>query len=64
MQISPSTAKRFLREVGAARVSDDAATEFADMLNVYAYSVAKKAVKLSAHAKRKTVKRADISLAR
>ncbi len=63
MRVSPITAKRFFKDVGAERVSEDAALELADMLNRYAYSIAKKATRLSAHAKRKTVKRADVLLA-
>lgn len=63
MRVSMLTAKRFLQDVGATRVSRSAAMELADVVNMYAYSVAKKAVKLSAHAKRKTVNKADIRLA-
>ncbi len=64
MLISKSAAKRMIRNAGAARVGDDAAAEFANMINRFAYSIASKAVKLAAHAKRKTVEKSDIKLAR
>ena len=64
MSITRVAAKRILKEAGADRVSADAAEEFSEVINKYAYSVAKKAVSLSAHAKRKTIKKADIDLAK
>ncbi len=64
MLISKSAAKRIIREAGAVRVGDGAAAEFANMINSFAYGVASKAVKLAAHAKRKTVEKSDIKLAR
>lgn len=64
MSITKVTAKRMLKDAGAERVSDEASMEFADVINRYAYSIAKKAVSLSAHAKRKTVKKADVDLAK
>lgn len=64
MHVSKLTAKRILKHMGAARVSDDAAVEFADAINSYAYRTAGKAVKLTLHAKRKTVEKADITLAK
>jgi histone H3/H4 len=63
MPITKMTAKRILIEAGAKRVSDEAAVEFADTLNRIAYSISNKAVKLSAHAKRATIKKSDIELA-
>ena len=63
MAITKQSAKKILREAGAKRVSDSAALAFADMLNKYAYSIAKKASKLSLHAKRTTVKKVDVELA-
>ena len=42
MSITKQSAKKILREAGAKRVSDSAALAFADMLNKYAYSIAKK----------------------
>ena len=64
MTISKLTAKKILKSVGGDRIGDSAAVELAETLNAYAYSIAKKAVKLAKHAKRKTVKKADVELAR
>ena len=64
MAITESTVKKILRESGATRVSDSAVAEFSRLINKYAYSIAKKAVKLAAHAKRKTVEKSDIELAK
>lgn len=64
MSISKVAAKKILKDAGADRVSDSAALELAEIVNKYAYQLAKKAVSLSAHAKRKTIKKADIDLAR
>jgi DNA-binding protein len=64
MAITRVTAKRILKEAGAGRIGDDAAEELAEAINKYAYSIAKKAINLSAHAKRKTIKKADIDLAK
>jgi histone H3/H4 len=58
------TAKRILKSVGGDRISDSAAMELSETLNAYAYSIAKKAVKLAKHAKRKTVQKSDVELAR
>ncbi len=64
MSISKMTAKRILKSVGGDRISDSAAMELSETLNAYAYSIAKKAVKLAKHAKRKTVQKSDVELAR
>ncbi|MEM0201336.1 MAG: NFYB/HAP3 family transcription factor subunit [Candidatus Micrarchaeaceae archaeon] len=64
MPITKRTAKKILIEAGAKRVSDDASIELADTLNRIAYSISNKAVKLSAHAKRATIKKSDIELAK
>ncbi|MCL5100863.1 MAG: NFYB/HAP3 family transcription factor subunit [Candidatus Marsarchaeota archaeon] len=64
MPISKVTIKRMFKEAGADRVSNEAAAELAEIVNRYAYSIAKKAIKLSAHAKRKTIKKEDVDLAR
>ncbi len=64
MAITRVTAKRILKDAGAGRVSNDAAEELAETVSKYAYTIAKKAISLSAHAKRKTIKKADIDLAR
>lgn len=62
--ITKIIAKKILKAAGAARVSDEAAEEFADAMNKFAYSMAKKSVKLAAHAKRSTIKKPDIELAK
>ncbi len=64
MRISKLTAKRILKDSGANRVSDDAADALADLMTTFSYSVAKKAVMLAEHAKRKTVSKADVELAK
>ncbi|MGB9732320.1 MAG: histone [Candidatus Micrarchaeia archaeon] len=64
MSITESTAKKILKESGAIRMSNEAVSEFSRLINKYAYSIAKKAVKLAAHAKRKTVEKSDIELAK
>ena len=63
MVLSRQAAKRMLREAGAKRVSDSAADELAEAINKFAYTLAKKAVKLASHAKRATVKSEDVELA-
>ncbi len=63
MYISEGTAKRILKEVGADRVSKEAAEEFQKRINRYAFDIGEKAVKLSKHAKRKTVTDSDVKLA-
>lgn len=64
MTISKQTAKRILKSAGASRISESAAMELSEMINAFAYSIAKKAVRLAKHASRKTVKKADVELAR
>lgn len=64
MKISKLTAKRILKDSGAERVSDEASAELADFITAFSYSVANKAVRLAGHAKRKTVSKADIELAK
>ena len=62
--ITKITAKKILKGAGAVRISDEAAEEFADIINKFAYGIAKKSVKLAAHAKRSTIKKPDIDLAK
>ncbi len=64
MSITTLTAKKILKDAGAERISVDAAEELSDIVNRFAFGVAKKAVQLAAHAKRKTVKKKDVELAR
>ena len=63
MYISEHTVKKILREAGAERISADAAAELRKYLNRFAFKTSQKAVKLSKHAKRKTVELSDIRLA-
>ncbi len=62
--ISKMTAKKILKDAGAVRVSDSAAVEFSDTINKFAYNMAKKSVKFAAHAKRSTIKKSDVELAK
>lgn len=55
--------KRFLRNAGAARVSDDAAIELANVLEEIGEDLSRDATKLAKHAGRKTIKAEDIQLA-
>ena len=64
MPITKLTAKKILKDAGAKRVSDSAASELSAVLNRFAYQTAKKAVRLAAHARRQTVKKADVELAK
>lgn len=63
--IIPATAiAELIKEAGAERVSDDAARSLADILMEKGMQIAKDAIKYAHHAKRKTVRRDDIELAR
>ncbi len=62
--ITESTVKKILKESGAVRVSNSAVSEFSRLINRYAYTLAKRAVRLAAHAKRKTVEKSDVELAK
>lgn len=55
--------KRIIKNAGAARISDDAATALAEAMEAYAEEVAVTATKLAKHAGRKTVTADDIELA-
>jgi histone H3/H4 len=64
MYISQGTVKRIFREAGAQRISMEATDEMRKYLNKLAFRTAQKAVRLSRHAKRKTVELSDVRLAR
>ncbi len=55
--------EQMLKKAGAERVSDKAKAALKEVLEDYAHIVAAKAVKLSTHAGRKTVKASDVKLA-
>ncbi|MCL4374095.1 MAG: NFYB/HAP3 family transcription factor subunit [Candidatus Marsarchaeota archaeon] len=63
MYISGSTIRKILKEAGASRTSSEAVETMQEYVNNVAYGVAQKAVRLSRHAKRKTVDTSDIKLA-
>jgi DNA-binding protein len=54
---------RIMKKSGAERVSDDAADELRKVLEEAAERIARQAVELSMHAKRKTIKPEDIRFA-
>ena len=64
MYISSGTVKKIFKEAGAHRVSAEAADDMRNYLNKIAFRTAQKAVKLSKHARRKTVELSDVKLAR
>jgi DNA-binding protein len=63
MYISEHTVKKILKEAGATRISAQASMELQKYINKMAFDVAQKAVRLSRHAKRKTVDINDVKLA-
>jgi histone H3/H4 len=54
---------RVIKKSGAERVGDDAADELRKVLEEVALRIAKQAVDLAVHAKRKTIRSEDIRLA-
>lgn len=52
--------ERVIREAGASRVSGDAVEYLNKQLEAYCYTLAKSAIEIARHAKRKTVKDTDI----
>ena len=55
-----SVITRMIRNAGAERVSEGAGVALRDVLEAKADEIVKKAINLSKHAKRKTVKHEDI----
>ena len=64
MRITKGTAKKIFKDAGADKVSDEAVSELCEILTKYAYDISNKAVKFAAHAKRKTIKKSDVQLAK
>jgi histone H3/H4 len=62
-EIPLAVAERILRKAGAERVSEEAKKMFRDTVEELAEEIARRAVELAKHAKRKTVKPEDIKLA-
>ena len=54
---------RIIRKAGAGRVSEEAASELAQVLEEKGIEIAQQAAQLAAHANRKTVVASDIRLA-
>ena len=54
---------RILKKSGAERVSDESANELRRVIEEIAESIAKNAVDMATHARRKTIKAEDIKLA-
>lgn len=63
MYIKRSLVKRMFKDAGASRVSDEAVNVFQNRIEKIAFDAAVKSVKLSKHAKRKTVYISDVKLA-
>ena len=54
---------RIIRKSGADRVSNEAGEALADLMEQYGQKIAKEALKLAAHAGRKTITAHDIKMA-
>jgi histone H3/H4 len=62
-ELSRSAVERIMKKSGAGRVSADATTTLADLMEEYGAFIAREAKKMSDHAGRKTVRGSDISMA-
>ena len=62
-ELGLSAMYRILKKSGAERVSDESADELRRIIEDIATEIAKNAVDMAKHAKRKTVKAEDIKLA-
>tara|TARA_Y100000310_G_scaffold206646_1_gene207076 strand:+ start:5640 stop:5849 length:210 start_codon:yes stop_codon:yes gene_type:complete len=56
--------EKLLKKAGATRVSEDAKEELRTILETYSDEIGQKAIKFSVHSGRKTVKAADVRLAK
>jgi len=64
MIIPPAAMVELIKKAGAERVSEDAAKALAEYLIDTGFEIAQESVKLARHAGRKTVKKADVELAK
>ncbi|MDD9954419.1 MAG: NFYB/HAP3 family transcription factor subunit [Candidatus Woesearchaeota archaeon] len=64
MPLSLAAMEQLLREAGAKRIGEDAKAALREACEEYAKEVGEKAAALAAHAGRRTVKAADVKLAR
>ena len=62
-ELGLSAMYRILKKSGAHRVSDESADELRRIIEDIAIAIAKSAVDMSAHARRKTVRGEDVKLA-
>ena len=62
-ELGLSAMYRILKKSGAERVSDESADELRRIIEDIATEIAKNAVDMAKHAKRKTVKAEDVNLA-
>ena len=63
MELPALPFERILKDEGAKRVSDRARYEFRNLIEKHAKKISRKAIKLSKHAKRQTVRSCDIRMA-
>jgi len=61
--ISKAAAARILQKAGAERVSEEAAINFAAVLESIGLTISEQAVRISEHSGRKTVNAEDVKLA-
>lgn len=64
MILPKAPVEKLIREAGAERVSEDAASELAEILEKLGLELSAKAIKFAKHAGRKTITAADIKLAK
>lgn len=64
MIIPPAAMVELMKKAGAERVSEQAAQALAEYLMDIGFEIAQESLKLAKHAGRKTVKKADIELAK
>jgi histone H3/H4 len=63
VELPVAAVDRLIRKSGARRVSEDAATALAEVLEERALAIANEAARLAEHAGRRTVRDVDIRLA-